>query len=475
MSSTSREQVQEDFDALRTAVSRVVEHEYDALTSPERLALLERLEQETRRLRVPGHQLINQLAEQAAPEELGGQLSLALADRLRITRGDARRRVAEAADLGPRRALTGERLDPVLTATASAQRAGGIGAGHVQVIRRFFNRLPSWVDIATREAIEKDLAGLATQFRPEQVAGLAETLADCVNPDGDFTDDDRARRRGLTLGKQGPDGMSELRGLLTPEARATIEAVLAKTAAPGLCNPEDDAPTVDGPATHEAARRDMRSAAQRNHDGLNAALRALLASGNVGQHNGLPATIIVTATLKDLEAAAGAGLTGGGTRLPMSDVIRMARHSHHYLAIFDDAKAVALYHTKRLASPGQRIVLYARDRGCTRPGCDVGGYWCEVHHVEDWASTHCTDVNTLGFACGSDHPIVQPGGWTTRKRKDGAIEWIPPPHLDRGQPRVNTFHHPEKLLAREADEADESIEPDEGDECDERAEEDGAA
>jgi len=32
---------------------------------------------------------------------------------------------------------------------------------------------------------------------------------------------------------------------------------------------------------------------------------------------------------------------------------------------------LALYHTNRLASPGQRIVLYAKDRGCTHPGCDV--------------------------------------------------------------------------------------------------------
>jgi Domain of unknown function (DUF222) len=96
-----------------------------------------------------------------------------------------------------------------------------------------------------------------------------------------------------------------------------------------------------------------------HHDALNAALRALLASGKLGQHNGLPASIIVTTTLKDLETAAGKGLTGGGTLLPMSDVIRLARHAHHYLAIFDKGKAIGLYHTKRLASPGQRIVLYA--------------------------------------------------------------------------------------------------------------------
>lgn len=96
MLSSSREEIQEDFQALRAAVSRVVGHSFDLLTTPERLVLLEQLEHETRRLRVPGHALINQLAEQAVPEELGGKLSHALADRLHITRGDAGRRVAEA-------------------------------------------------------------------------------------------------------------------------------------------------------------------------------------------------------------------------------------------------------------------------------------------------------------------------------------------------------------------------------------------
>ena len=78
-------------------------------------------------------------------------------------------------------------------------------------------------------------------------------------------------------------------------------------------------------------------------------------------YSGLPATIIVTASLQDLEAGAGHGLTGGGTLLPMSDVIRLASHAFHYLAIFDEGKAIGLYHTKRLASPGQRIVLYASE------------------------------------------------------------------------------------------------------------------
>ena len=433
---------------MRAAVSRFVGHSYDSLTNPERLGLLEVLEHERRRLQVPGHQLINQLALQSDCSELGGKLPHALADRLHITRAEAGRRIADAADLGPRRALTGEPLDALLPATAAAQRAGAIGADHVAVIRRLFHQLPEAVDVETREQAERHLASKAAQFRPDQLAKLARRLMDCLNPDGNFTDEDRARARGLVLGNQDADGMSRLTGWLTPEARATLEAVLAKLASPGMCNPDDPTPTVDGPAPEEAIERDTRSPGQRSHDGLTAALRAMLASGDLGRHNGLPASIVVTATLKDLESAAGTGLPGGGALLPMSDVIRLARHAHHYLAIFDKGKALALYHTKRLASAGQRIVLYAKDRGCSAPGCDMPGYLCEVHHVEDWATTRCTDINQLTFACGPHHRLLDKG-WATRKRASGDTEWIPPPHLDRGQPRTNAFHHPERLLADE--------------------------
>jgi hypothetical protein len=89
--------------------------------------------------------------------------------------------------------------------------------------------------------------------------------------------------------------------------------------------------------------------------------------------------------------------------------------------------------------------LYAKDRGCTAPGCDVPAYYTEVHHVQDWATTHCTDINELTLACGTNHKLADKG-FITRKNTHGDTEWIPPAHLDRGQPRINTFHHPEKLL-----------------------------
>ncbi|WP_156738236.1 DUF222 domain-containing protein, partial [Mycobacterium sp. E2699] len=145
MGASSREEIVEVFRALDAAVDRLCELSFDVFTTPERLRALERLECVARRLRAPEHALINQLEAQAGKAELGGTLRSALADRLRITKAEAARRIDEAEDLGERRALTGEPLAPQLSATASGQREGLIGDGHIKVIRGFFAHLPAEV------------------------------------------------------------------------------------------------------------------------------------------------------------------------------------------------------------------------------------------------------------------------------------------------------------------------------------------
>lgn len=84
-------------------------------TTPERLRALERSERVARRLRTPRRTLTNQLGAQAGEAELGGTLRSALAGRLRISKSEAGRRIAEAEDLGNRRALTGERPRTAIT------------------------------------------------------------------------------------------------------------------------------------------------------------------------------------------------------------------------------------------------------------------------------------------------------------------------------------------------------------------------
>src|ERR1700758_3215520 len=97
-----REAVTAAFDVLDAAVDGVAALDVDALSTREWLALLERTEKLRRRLPAIEHPLINHLARQATPEELGGKLSHAIAEWQSISRAEAARRINEAADLGPR-------------------------------------------------------------------------------------------------------------------------------------------------------------------------------------------------------------------------------------------------------------------------------------------------------------------------------------------------------------------------------------
>jgi Domain of unknown function (DUF222) len=118
-----------------------------------------------------------------------------LVQRLRIGGREARERLAEAEELGPRRAFTGEPLAPRLPQTAQRQAAGQIGAEHVRIIRKFFDELPDAVDDETHQLCEATLASVAAGNTPAALRAAADRLAGYVNPDGTFSDRDRARRR----------------------------------------------------------------------------------------------------------------------------------------------------------------------------------------------------------------------------------------------------------------------------------------
>ena len=80
------------------------------------------------------HAVIARLAAECVPSELGAKsLTDVLARRLRISRAEARRRLGDAEDLGPRTALTGEPLEPMLPNVAQAQAGGTISPEHVRI------------------------------------------------------------------------------------------------------------------------------------------------------------------------------------------------------------------------------------------------------------------------------------------------------------------------------------------------------
>ncbi len=169
-----------------------------------------------------------------------------IADWLRISYTEARRRIRDAQQLSPRLTLTGEQLPPELPATAVAWREGVLDAQHLRVIQTFVRDLPLDTPVAVVEHAEKQLAEQAAHLRPDQLQKAADRAAVLINPDGKFSDADRARQRGFAWSGQRHDGMSVGKLIASPELRANIDAWLARFAAPGMCNPDDETPCVDG-------------------------------------------------------------------------------------------------------------------------------------------------------------------------------------------------------------------------------------
>jgi Domain of unknown function (DUF222) len=357
----ARERFRELADQVDAAYAEMRTLSSDGVGSEFRIELGERLETQERTNRALMYRMFGEIAD--PPDEVGYAPVLAdkLCARLRVAPKEIKRRMKVAARIRPRRQLSGPPLAPELAHAAAAVAAGAIGEDQLQVICRAIDVLPSCVSAVDRDDVERSLVAEATKNDVEIVKAAARHIDDLFNPDGHFDEADRARRRGLQLGQQGPDGMSRLSGWIDPETRAYVEAVTAAVR-PGRHLP-------DGTLAEVA---DERSGAQRCHDGIKLGLKTGIASAGMGSHRGHPVTVIVRTTLAELNQAAHAvtnpdipmpapARTGGDTALPMRDLIRMGADGIHYLAVFDDHSERPLYlgRQHRIATPDQRIICYA--------------------------------------------------------------------------------------------------------------------
>lgn len=161
--------------------------------------------------------------------------------------------------------------------------------------------------------------------------------------------------------------------------------------------------------------------------------------------------IVVTVTDEDLARQAGIAWTATGTRMPVTDLVKIAADSVPYLAVFSKATGQPLYlgRAHRLASRAQRLAVFARDRGCTAPGCTRPFTQTQMHHMPDWQDGGPTDIDHLGGACGQHNRWngKNPGDWESTVLTDGPdkgrVGWRP---AGRAGPWiVNPLFHPDKL------------------------------
>ena len=350
-----------------------------ALSGDQLLELAAASETDTRQRASVQHAVVAELDARGVAAELGcASTAVVLSERLRIGRREATGRVRLAAELGPRRALSGERLPARFPEVASAVAEGAISDRHAALICRTITDLPE-ASLGHAEAVEATLVEHARAVNPDQLAVLTRTVRACLDPDGVLVSErDQERRRHTTLTML-PDGSGRLQACLTAEATAVWQTILDT-----LARPVPDSDTGEP---------DRRSPGQRRHDALLDAGRRLLRAGALPDAGGAPATVLVTLTLDQLESRTGLLTTTHGGWISVPQALQIAAEAHIVPVVIGEAGGVLGYGlTRRTASNGQRRALAARDLGCSFPGCDRPPDWCESHHVIPWADGGRTNL-----------------------------------------------------------------------------------
>ncbi|MGV9479610.1 DUF222 domain-containing protein [Gordonia aichiensis] len=381
--------------------------------------------------------LVVEASDRTLPRALGYRdVRDFLAHRLGV--GDPAARHQLIAATGSFTSIVGEKEQPRCPTLARYWADGLIAPARARAVLEVLGQIPHQIPADVCAAAEAQMADYGVQFTPKEITTLGTRLMAHLDPDGTVTGDtDRRRRRRLWVNRQGADLMSRLTADLDPATRARLDVVLDAWAAPGMNNPDDaDSPAgpvgeADAEVVAQAAARDQRSQAQRNHDAVSALLSQVVDAGVLGRtHRGLPIQVIATTTLAELQAQAGIAQTASGTLLPIPDLIAMAAHSasgvQPFLAVFAEHTSVPLYlgRSKRLASQGQRLASFASAGGrmCSAPGCTQPASRVAMHHAaKDWAAGGRTDIDQLAPACDVHNNRVgpKPGQYTTRIITDG--------------------------------------------------------
>jgi hypothetical protein len=356
-------------------------------------------------------------------------LNRVLVQSLRLSPGEAARRVHAAEAVGERVSMLGQPLDPIRPLLGAAQRAGDVSPEQVQLIVKalaFVDR-PGF-DPADINEGERLLTGFAMSFGPKELSKLAARTVAAIDPDGTLPDEQLQQDRRHFEMRPTKDGGFSGEFRLTGSLGAKLSALLSPLTKPRVGTiTRSDGTTV-------AQDRDERTRGQRLHDALEDICDRVLRVADVPASGGTPATVIVTIALDDLLAKMGHGTTSDGTLISTTHVLRLANQAEIVPTVLTRSGAVLdLGRSRRIASRTQTIALIARDGGCSFPGCDHPPEWCERHHIVEWIDGGETNLDNLTLLCRYHHHNFASRGWTCRMNSDRLPEWIPPTWVDRQQ------------------------------------------
>ena len=210
-----------------------------------------------------------------------------------------------------------------------------------------------------------------------------------ANPNAGF------EKRDASLGRENVDGTFDVTLSMTRADYALYKALTDK----GL------SPNANIPAELQRDR-DPRTKGQRRYDQYMAILRQY----EEGQQaaNGGAASVVVSITLDDLAGADANTLfqTNVGVELDAFDLVRLGMDgTSDFLLTVDGLSGVPLHlgRSRRLASVGQRIAMFAVQGVCSWAGCTTSMSECEAHHIISWLRYGATDIENLTGLCPTHH------------------------------------------------------------------------
>jgi hypothetical protein len=119
-------------------------------------------------------------------------------------------------------------------------------------------------------------------------------------------------------------------------------------------------------------------------------------------------------------------LTGGAgcSDLPIDTVKRLLCDCSLVTVVEDEnAHPLDVGRKQRIVSTPLKRALYARDRGCTFPGCHRKRY-VDGHHLKHWINGGETTAGNLTLLCTHHHKKLHEGGFSIVKDADGTLRFV---------------------------------------------------
>ena len=150
------------------------------------IGLMQDLEQQRNRIPLIDHSLIADAEKRNLPDALTQpSMTRVLMSVLRLSQGEASRRVRAAAALGERTSMLGQPLPPLRPHLAAAQQAGRVGTEQVSIIERALAPLDRrGFDPAAIDEGEQLLVEFADTHAVKDLRFLADQIVDRIDPDG---------------------------------------------------------------------------------------------------------------------------------------------------------------------------------------------------------------------------------------------------------------------------------------------------